>query len=163
MGFPITWTSAFMQAALEALIAAGSSSIGVLGAARCGLGQNVITPGPGTEWADFDEGGYTGYAEPAVIVWSAYINETDGSKTCLSPEQLFRCTGSSSVTMNSFFVNDGAGIDSVTHMGSTSTTIYGSGQLVPGKSFSAVGDGFGLTIAWNSGVATANCEATSTS
>lgn len=163
MGFPIVQTTYYLTNRLVAEKNAALAAPTLFSAARCGLGQNIITPNSNSVYTDMDEGGYTGYAEPATIVWSALLNETDGSVTTLSPSQLFRCTGSSSVTMNNFFINDGVGISSVTMMGSSSTGILGSGQIVPGKGFSSVGDGFGLTIAWNTGVATLNCEATATS
>jgi hypothetical protein len=160
MGFPIVWTTNYQNKLMTGAIAAGSTSPGVLGTARCGLGQALITPNPATAWAVLDEGGYTGYAEPATIVWSALFNEVDGSQTALSPEQLFRCTGTSSVTMNNFFIGDGVGVSS-TNIGSSSTGILGSGLITGGFPFVNTGDGFGLTIAWNSGLASLNCEATS--
>jgi hypothetical protein len=163
MGWPIVQTTYYLANRLTAEKNAALAAPTLFSAARCGLGQNIITPNAGTVYSDLDEGGYTGYAEPATIVWSALINETDGSVTTLSPSQLFRCTGSSSISINNFFINDGVGVSSVTNMGSSSTGILGSGQVVPAKGFANIGDGFGITIAWNSGVATLNCEATATS
>lgn len=163
MGWPIIQTTYYLTNRLTAEKNASLAAPTLFSAARCGLGQSIITPHAASVYTDMDEGGYTGYAEPATIVWSALLNETDGSVTTLSASQLFRCTGSSSITINNFFVNDGVGISSVTMMGSSSTGILGSGQVNPGIGFANPGDGFGLTVAWNSGVATLNCEATATS
>lgn len=46
--------------------------------------------GPGTVWGDLTEAAYSGYAKSATIVWTAAINEADGSVTNMSPGHLFK-------------------------------------------------------------------------
>lgn len=158
MGQPITFTSYYQQLVATALGAGTFTATGKLSLARCGSGSTTLSPSPMTNWAATGEGGFTGYAQPATIVWTSWLNEVDMSATIQSPAQLFRVTGASSVTMNNFFIDDGQGISSVTNVGSTSTGIFGSAVISPGRTMVNVGDGFSVTINWNVGTATANSE-----
>lgn len=140
-------------------LAIGSSSVPLLAAGKLGLGTALITPSYATTFAACMEATYTGYLESATIVWTAIANEIDGSQSSYSPSHLFRCTGSSSVTVNNAFVTDGVGTASV---GNASTGILGSCKIAGGVNFVNIGDSLNLLVQWNEGVVSANSQGTVT-
>ncbi len=155
MGFPIVQTTYYYNNTLVGLIDAALAAPLLLAAAKLGLGVAVVTPAPTTAIADLSEATYTGYAESATVVWGTPVNESDGTLTSLSPSHLFRATSASPANIvNNFFVTDG--------VASPSQGILGSGRIIPAFTFGAIGDGFSLTVGWNLGVNSPNCEAVMT-
>jgi hypothetical protein len=156
MGFPIVQTTYYFSNSLVALINPTLAAPVLLSAAKIMLGTTPITPSVTTNYASLTEAAFTGYAQSATVVWGAPVNELDGSQTALSPSHLFRCTASGTPeVISNFAVTDG--------VAPTATGILGSALINPGVPIQDAGDGFSLTVAWNLGPASANCEGTITS